>query len=58
MPAKQKCSVCKRQFTHKKPETLVGKLGIIPVQFCRKCYPLVLMQNDELELHDTRKRVG
>ena len=55
MKAKQKCSVCKKQFVHKKPNTLVGRLGIMPVQFCKKCYPLFVMQANDLELHDKRR---
>ena len=51
--AKHKCSVCVKSFTHNKSETLVGKLGPIPVQFCKPCYKKV-MNKDELFLRDTR----
>ena len=54
---KEKCSVCAKQFTHKKPDTLVGMLGIIPVQFCKKCFPRVMAQSEELNLNDTRLEV-
>jgi len=50
-----KCSICDARFTHKKPNTLVGKLGIIPVQFCKKCFPKVMAQPEELNLNDTRR---
>jgi len=33
--SKSKCSVCSKPFKHKKGETLIGRLGIIPVQFCK-----------------------
>jgi len=36
--AKHKCSVCVESFIHDKTKTLVGKLGPIPVQFCKPCY--------------------
>jgi len=52
---KYKCSVCTKAFTHKKPDTLVGKLGIIPVQFCKKCFPKVMAQPEELNLNDSRR---
>ena len=52
---KHKCSVCTKAFTHKKPDTLVGKLGIIPVQFCKKCLPKVMAQSEELNLNDSRR---
>ena len=54
---KHKCSVCAKQFTHQKPDTLVGMLGIIPVQFCKKCFPRVMAQSEELNLNDTRLKV-
>ena len=53
-----KCSVCSKAFTHKKPDTLVGKLGIIPVQFCKKCFPKVMAQSEELNLSDSRRKVA
>ena len=52
---RHKCSVCMKTFTHKKPDTLVGKLGIIPVQFCKKCFPKVMAQPEELNLNDSRR---
>ena len=54
---KFKCSVCAKPFQHQKPETLVGMLGIIPVQFCRVCFPRVMAQSEELNLNDTRLEV-
>jgi len=54
---KEKCSVCAKQFTHKAPDTLVGMLGIIPVQFCKKCFPQVMAQSEKLNLKDTRSKV-
>ena len=54
---KETCTVCSKRFTHKKPETLVGMLGIIPVQFCKKCFPRVMAQSEELNLNDTRLEV-
>jgi len=48
------CSVCSKGFVHKKPETLVGKLGIIPVNLCKKHFKAV-MKHDELILNDHRK---
>jgi hypothetical protein len=51
------CSVCSKGFVHKKPDTLVGKLGPIPVQFCRPCFKKV-MKHDHLELNDTRRKVA
>ena len=51
------CSVCYKDFKHQKPETMVGMLGIIPVQFCKKCFPKVMAQSEELNLNDTRLRV-
>jgi hypothetical protein len=54
---KEKCSVCAKQFTHQAPDTLVGMLGIIPVQFCKKCFPRVMAQSEELNLKDTRLKV-
>ena len=55
---RHKCSVCMKTFTHKKPDTLVGKLGIIPVQFCKKCLPKVMAQSEELNLSDSRRKVA
>jgi len=52
------CSVCTKGFVHNKPETLVGKLGIIPVQFCKKCFPKVVAQSEELNLSDSRRKVA
>ena len=52
------CSVCTKGFVHKKPDTLVGKLGIIPVQFCKKCFPKVMAQSEELNLTDSRRKVA
>ena len=52
---RHKCSVCTKAFTHKNPDTLVGKLGIIPVQFCKKCLPKVMAQSEELNLNDSRR---
>ena len=52
---RHKCSVCTKAFTHKKPDTLVGKLGIIPVQFCKKCLPKVMAQSEELNLNNSRR---
>ena len=52
------CSVCTKGFVHNKPETLVGKLGIIPVQFCKKCLPKVMAQSEELNLSDSRRKVA
>ena len=51
------CSVCAKAFTHIKPDTLVGKLGPIPVQFCRPCFKKV-MKHDHLALNDTRRKVA
>ena len=51
--AKYKCSVCVKSFTHNKPETLVGKLGPIPVQLCKPCFKKV-MKKDHLPLRDKR----
>jgi|TARA_B110000977_G_C10695021_1_gene345013 hypothetical protein len=48
-----KCSVCAKPFTHNKPETLVGKLGPIPVQFCKTDYKKI-MKKEHLPLKDTR----
>ena len=48
------CTVCGTKFVHKKPETLVGKLGIIPVNLCKKHFKAV-MKHDELLLNDHRK---
>ena len=54
---KETCTVCSKKFKHKKPDTLVGMLGIIPVQFCKKCFPKVMSQSEELDLRDTRLEV-
>ena len=51
------CSVCSKDFIHETPTTLVGMLGIIPVQFCRKCFPRVMAQSEELNLNDTQLRL-
>ena len=51
--ARYKCSVCEKLFTHNKPETLVGKLGPIPVQLCKPCFKKV-MKKDHLPLNDKR----
>mgnify|MGYP000271143766 FL=1 len=51
--ARYKCSVCVKLFTHNKPETLVGKLGPIPVQLCKPCFKKV-MKKDHLPLNDKR----
>jgi len=51
------CSVCSKGFIHKKPDTLVGKLGPIPVQFCKPCFKKV-MKHDHLALNDTRRKVA
>ena len=48
---KYNCSVCKKKFTHKKTETLVGKLGPIPVNLCKTDLKKI-MKNDELYLND------
>jgi hypothetical protein len=48
------CTVCGTKFVHKKPENLVGKLGIIPVNLCKKHFKAV-MKNHELLLNDHRK---
>ena len=49
--------MCAKTFQHQKPETLVGMLGIIPVQFCKVCFPRVMAQSEELNLNDTRLKV-
>ena len=48
------CTVCGKKFFHNKPETLVGKLGIIPVNLCKIHFSSVMKQ-DELLLNDSRK---
>ena len=48
------CSVCTKGFVHVKPDTLVGKLGPIPVQFCKPCFKKVMM-HEHLELNDSRR---
>ena len=50
---KGKCTVCKKAFTVKKGESLIGKLGIIPVDLCKTHYRKV-MSVDEMNLNDTR----
>ena len=50
---KYNCSVCNKKFTHNKPETLVGKLGPIPVNLCKTDFKKV-MKKDELLLNDKR----
>jgi hypothetical protein len=55
---KPKCSVCAKVFTHNKPTTLIGKLGIIPVQFCKKCFPKVMAQKTTLNLSDSRRAMA
>ena len=50
---KYNSSVCKKKFTHKKTETLVGKLGPIPVNLCKTDLKKI-MRNDELYLNDKR----
>jgi len=51
------CSVCSKGFVHVKPDTLVGKLGPIPVQFCKPCFKRV-MKHDHLALNDSRRKVA
>ena len=51
------CTVCGKRFVHNKPETLVGKLGIIPVNLCKTHFKAV-MKHDHLELNDTRRKVA
>jgi len=48
------CTVCGKKFAHQKPDTLVGKLGIIPVNLCKTHFKAV-MKHDELMLNDHRK---
>ena len=50
---KYNCSVCNKKFTHNKPETLVGKLGPIPVSLCKTDFKKI-MKKDELLLNDKR----
>jgi len=50
---KSKCSVCSKPFKHKKGETLIGRLGIIPVQFC-KTHLKKILKMEEMSLSDTR----
>lgn len=50
---KGKCTVCKKVFTVKKGESLIGKLGIIPVDLCKTHLKKVL-SFDEMNLNDTR----
>jgi len=54
---KHRCTVCSVSFQHKDNDTLVGMLGIIPVQFCKKCYPKVMAQKEELYLNDVQLKV-
>mgnify|MGYP003627730971 FL=1 len=51
---KYKCTVCDVKFIHNKPETLVGKLSIIPVNLCKKHFTFI-MKKDHLPLNDSRK---
>ena len=51
--SKSKCSVCSKPFKHKKGETLIGRLGIIPVQFC-KTHLKKILKLEEMNLSDTR----
>ena len=51
--SKSKCSVCSKLFKHKKGETLIGRLGIIPVQFC-KTHLKKILKMEEMNLSDTR----
>ena len=53
MIKKGKCTVCKKVFTVKKGESLIGKLGIIPVDLCKTHLKKVLSY-DEMNLNDTR----
>jgi len=55
--SKHTCSVCSKKFTHRHEQTLVGMLGIIPVQFCKKCFHRVMAQSEELNLKDTQLKV-
>ena len=50
---KSKCSVCKKTQHTKKVETLIGRLGIIPVQFCKNHLKKILNM-EEMNLSDTR----
>ena len=52
---KGKCNICKKSFTHIKDITLIGKLGPIPIDLCKVCYPK-LMKYDELTLNDNRRK--
>ena len=53
MIKKGKCTVCKKVFTVKKGESLIGKLGIIPVDLCKTHLKKVLSY-DEMNLNDCR----
>jgi hypothetical protein len=53
--SKSKCSVCFKPFKHKKGETLIGRLGIIPVQFCKNHLKKILKM-EEMNLSDTRTK--
>ena len=48
------CTVCGKKFVHNNTETLVGKLGIIPVNLCKTHFKAV-MKHDELLLNDHRR---
>ena len=48
-----KCTVCKKVFILKKDESLIGKLGIIPVDLCKTHLKKVLSY-DEMNLNDCR----
>ena len=50
---KGKCTVCKKVFTVKKGESLIVKLGIIPVDLC-KIHLKKVLTYDEMNLNDTR----
>ena len=54
---KHQCTVCSKSFAHKGEDTLVGMLGIIPVQFCRVCFPKVMAQKEEIYLNDVQLKV-
>ena len=49
-----KCTVCDKKFVHQKPDTLVGSLGIIPINLCKTHFKQI-MTKDVLPLNDTRK---
>ena len=54
MMKKGKCNVCKKSFTHNKNKTLIGKLGPIPIDLCKVCFPKI-MKLEHLPLNDERK---